>query len=80
MYFYAWKNIKSEYNNYKFKVYAPTWDETFHLRDDSYYITDIQDHFEFMIKKHETLTEDPPVQIYPNKVKKTIYFQNKNLV
>ena len=30
-----------------------------------------------MIKKHETLTENPPVQIYPNKIKNRIAFKIK---
>ena len=58
---YTWKNIKSEYNNSKFKISAPTWNDTFDLPDGSYSIADIQDYFEFIIKKHETLTENPPV-------------------
>ena len=53
---YTWKNIKSEYNNNKFKISARTWNETFDLPDGSYSISDIQDYFEFIIKKHETLT------------------------
>ena len=67
--YYTWKNIKSEYNNNKFKILAPIWNDTFDLPDGSYSIADIQDYFEFIIKKHETLTENPPVQIYPNKIK-----------
>ena len=35
----------------------------------------MQDYFEFIIKKHETLTKDPPVEIYPNKIKKRIVFK-----
>ena len=37
----------------------------------------IQDYFEFIIKKHETLTENPSVQIYPNKIKNRIVFKIK---
>ena len=60
--FYTWKNIKSECNNNKCKTSAPTWNDTFDLPDSSYSIADIlQDYFEFIIKKHETLTENPPV-------------------
>ena len=75
--YYTWKNIKSEYNNNKFKISAPTWNDTFDLPDGSYSISDIQDYFEFIIKKHETLTENPPVQIYPNKTKNRIVFKIK---
>ena len=41
--YYTWKNIKSEYNNNKFKISAPTWNDTFDLPDGSYSIADIQD-------------------------------------
>ena len=75
--YYTWKNIKSEYNNNKFKISAPTWNDTFDLPDGSYSIDDIQDYFEFMIKKHETLTEDLPIEIYPNKIKNKIVFKIK---
>ena len=54
--YYTWKNIKSAYNNNKFKISAPTWNDTFDLLDGSYSIADIQDYFEFIIKKHETST------------------------
>ena len=74
---YTWKDIKSEYNNNKFKITAPTWNDTFDLPDGSYSISDIQDCFEFIIKKHETLTENPPIQIYSNKIKNIIVFKIK---
>ena len=76
--YYTWKNIKTEYNNNKFKISAPTWNGTFDLPDGSYSIADIQDYFEFIIKKHETLSENPLVQIYPNKIKNRIIFKIKN--
>ena len=75
--YYTWKNIKSEYNNNKFKISAPTWNETFDLPDGSYTIDDIQDYFEFIIKKHETLTDNLPVQTYANKIKNRIIFKIK---
>ena len=58
--YYTWENIKSEYNNNNFKISAPTWNETFDLLDGSYSISDIQDYFEFIVKKLETLTEKAP--------------------
>ena len=48
--YYTWKNIKSEYNNNKFKISAPTWNDTFDLPDGFYSISDIQYYFEFIIK------------------------------
>ena len=75
--YYTQKHIKSEYNNNKFKISALTWNDTFDLPDLSYSIDDIQDYFEFIIKTHETLTENIPVQIYPNKIKSRIVFKIK---
>ena len=76
-FYYTLKNIKSEYNKNKFQISAPTWNGTFDLPDGSYSISDIQDFIEFIIKKHETLTENPPVQIYPSKIKNRIVFKIK---
>ena len=75
--YYTWKNIKSEYSNNKFKISAAIWNDTFDLLDGSYSILEIQDYFEFIIKKHDTLTENPPVQIYVNRIKNRIVFKIK---
>ena len=72
----TWKNIKSAYNNNKFKKSSPTLNDEFDLPD-GYSIPDIQDYFEFIVKKHETLTENPPAQIYLNKIKNRIVFKVK---
>ena len=50
-----WKNIKSAYSNNKFKISALTWNDKFDLPNGSYSIVDIQDYFEFIIKKHKRL-------------------------
>ena len=75
--YYTWKNIKSEYKINKFEISAPHWSDTFDLPDGSYSIVNIQDYFKFIIKKHETLTENPPIQIYPNKIKNRTVFKIK---
>ena len=74
---YTWKNITSEYINNKLKISAPTWNDTFDLPDGSYWISYIQDYFEFIIKKHDTSAENPPIQIYLNKIKNRIIFKVK---
>ena len=71
--YYTQKNIKSAYNNNKFK----TQNDEFNLPDESYSIPDIQDYFEYIIKKHENITDSPPVQIYTNKIKNIIIFEMK---
>ena len=75
--YYTWKNIKSAYNNNKFKLHAPTWNDEFDLPDGSYSIPDIQDYFEYIIKKHEAIANNPPLQIYVNKIKNRIVFKIK---
>ena len=74
---YTWKNNKSAYNNNKFKISAPTWNDEFDLPDGFYSISDIQDYFEFIIKKHKTLTKNLPVQIYVNRIQNRIVFKIK---
>ena len=71
--FYTWKNIKSEYNNNKFKITAPTWNDEFNLPDGSYSVSDIQDYFEYIINKHETIADIPLVQIYVNKKNRIVF-------
>ena len=74
-------NIKSSYNNNKFKISAPTWNEEFTLPDGSYSISDIQDYFEYILKKHrEKFNKDnkPSVNIYINKIENRVTFKIKN--
>ena len=49
--YYTWKNLKSSYNNNKFKKTASTWNDKFELRDGSYSASDIQDYFDYIFKK-----------------------------
>ena len=60
--------------------FAPAWNDTLDFPDGFYSISNIQDYFEFIIKKHETLTENPPVQIYVNRIIKQNCFQNIELL
>ena len=46
--YYTWKNIKSAYNNNKFKISVPTWNDEFKSPDGSYSASDIQDYFEYI--------------------------------
>ena len=42
-------------------------------------ISDIQVHFEYIMKKkkHQTVTDNPPIRIYVNKIKNRITFKIK---
>ena len=75
--YYTWRNVKSTYNNNKFKISAPTWNDTFDLPDGSYNIPAIQNYIEYIIKKHETIAETAPILIYANKISNRIVFKIK---
>ena len=75
--YYTWKTIKYACNKNKFKISAPTWNDEFDLLDGSYSVSYIQDYFEYIIKKHETITNNLPVQIYVNRIKDRIVFKIK---
>ena len=76
--YYTWKNAKSEYNNNKLKISAPTWSDTFDVPDGSYSIATFQDYLEYIIKKHETITDVSPVLIYVNEINNRIVFKIKS--
>ena len=76
--YYTWKNVKSTYNNNKFKISAPTWNEIFDLPDGSYNISEIQDYIEYMIKKHETLGKNAPISVYAKTINNRILFKIKS--
>ena len=79
--YYTWNNIKSIFDNNKSKKSAPTWNEEFTLPDGSYSISDIQDYFEYILKKHgEKINNNdrPSVKIYINKTENRITFKIKN--
>ena len=64
------KNIKKSYKNNQFKISGQTWNETFELTDGLYSVSDIQDYFEYIMKKHDTFTDNPPTF----RIKKGYYY------
>ena len=70
--------VFSSYNNNEFKTSAPTWNDTFELLDESYSVSDIQDYFEHILKKHGEDIDKPSVQIYVNKIENRVTFKIKN--
>ena len=75
--YYTWINVKSIYNNNKFKISAPTWNDTFDLPDGLYNISEIQDYIEYIIKKNGTIAETAPILIYANNISNRIVFKRK---
>ena len=67
--YYTWKNIKKSYKNNKFKISARVWNEEFELPDGSYsdHVSDIKDYFKCIMKKHETVRNNPSITIYVTK-------------
>ena len=76
--YYTWKNIKSSCNNNKFKISAPTWNDKFELPDGSYSVSDIQDYFEYILKKHGESADKPSVHLCVNKIENGVSFKIKN--
>ena len=75
--YYAWKNIKSPYKNNRFKNSAPTWSDEFERPDGSYLISDIQDYFDYILKKHSESVDNPSIKIYVNKIENRVTFKIK---
>ena len=46
--------------------------EEFQLPDESYSVSDIQNYFEYILKKHETVTNNPSIMIYVNKIENSL--------
>ena len=76
--YYTWKNIKSSYNNNKFKISAPTWNDKIELPDGSYSVSDTQGYFEYIFKNPGENFDDLSVKIYVNKIENRITFRIKN--
>ena len=81
--YYTWKNIKSSYNNNKFKISAPTSNDIFELSDELYSVSNIQDYFEYILKKHikkqiYVSIHKPSIQIYVSKTENRVTFKIKD--
>ena len=75
--YYTWKSIKSSYNNNKFRISAPKWNDECKLPDRPYCTSDIQDYLDFILKKHGENIDNPSVKIYVNKIEIKITFKIK---
>ena len=47
------------------------------LPDGSYPILDIPDYYKYIIKKHETVADNPPIRISVNQKKKELHLKLK---
>ena len=71
------KNIKSLYNNNKFKISTRTWNNKLELLNGSYSMSDIRDYFGYILKKHNENIDNPSIKIYVNKLENRISFKIK---
>ena len=76
--YYSWKNIKSSYNDNKFKMSTPTWNNKFELPDGLYSVSHIQVYVEYILKKHGD-NIDNPLKISVNKTENRTTFRIKNV-
>ena len=65
-----------KYKNNKFKTSAPTCNEEFVLPNGSYSVSDVQDYFEYILKKEEK-TVNPSIRTYINKIENRITYKIK---
>ena len=56
---------------------TPTWNDEFDLPEGSYIVSDIQDYFEYILKKNGENIDDPSIRIYLNKIENRITFKFK---
>ena len=63
---------KRSYRSNKLKISAPTWNEKFELPDGSYFVSDIQGYFEYIIKNNEIFYDNPPIIICINEIENSI--------
>ena len=75
---YIWKNIQKQYKNNKLETRAPTWINELELRNGSYFVSNIQDYIEYIIKKYETLTTIRLIQVYINRINNRLLFKVKD--
>ena len=62
------------------KIYAPNWNDELDLPDGSNSILDIKDYFEYIIKKHEIITDKSPIKVYINRIKIVLYLRLKQAI
>ena len=65
--YHTWKNIRKSTKT-TLNIIAPTWRDEFELPDRFYSVSDIQDYIEYIIKESETLSNNPPIHIYINRI------------
>ena len=71
------EKYKKVIQNCKLKTSARPWSEELQLPDGSYSVSDTQDYFDYIIKKHEAVPDNLSITMYINKVEKINTFKIK---
>ena len=74
------KKIKKSFKNNTFNISDATWNEVFELLDGLYSVSDIQEYFEYILKKRWGKINDNKnlsIKIYVNKIEKRITSKTK---
>ena len=65
------------YNNNKFKIFAQASNDKFELPNRLYSVSDIQDYFEYILKKHGENINKSSVLIHVNKIENRLHLKLK---
>ena len=71
------ENKKKSCKKNKFKISAPTWNEKLGLPNRSYSVSNIQDYFEHILKKHGEKTDNPLIRMYVNNTENRVLHKLK---
>ena len=72
--YYTWRNVTKANKNGKFKITAPSWSEEFELPEGSYNVSDVNNYFNYIVKKH-TKDHEKDIVIYADTVMNRITFK-----
>ena len=75
--YWTWTNIKSSHNNNKFKTSSPAQNDKLELPDGLNSVSDIQDQFEYILKKHGKNIDNPSMKTYVNKIENKLHSELK---
>ena len=76
--YYTRKNLRKQYKSNKLKIIAPAWNNESELLGGSYSVSDILDHFQYIIKRREILTAILPTHVYINRINDRLVFEIKD--
>ena len=73
------KSYRQQYKNNKLKIIASTWNDELLLPESFYSVSNNQDYIKYIIKTYQTVTDNPQIYIYINRINKTLLFKIKDI-